>query len=371
MSSVPEAGEPGVDAREELERYARELGEPELALLAQHYLAQGQPEAVLTLAAACPARSLALELCQARAHLTLGNASAALASMHRLRASAPTNPLVRFYHAQIVGRSGDPAAMRRALYELTAEYPDFPGAQALLAQLSFPGPPYRDVLARMHALLSPRVYLEIGVEHGATLTLAQRSAVAIGIDPGDHALRHPLPRGARLFRETSDDFFARRSRDDVLGDAVVDLAFIDGMHRFEHVLRDIAHVEAWCSPGSVIVLHDCLPVTPTSAERDRRTRFWVGDCWKAVECLLRERPDLTLTTLPCHPSGLVVLRGLEPSSSVLSARLPELIVEYVERPYPYAPGQWPAPYNVVPNDEGGLLAALGLDSKREDHGRLE
>ena len=94
--------------------------------------------------------------------------------------------------------------------------------------------------------------------------------------------------------------------------------------------------------------------------RERRSRFWVGDCWKAVECLLALREDLELTTLPCHPSGLVLIRNLDPSSNVLSDALPELEREYRSKPYPHAAGSWPAAYRLVENSEAGLARALGI-----------
>lgn len=360
-SSFPPAdGESSIDNAAELASYARRLGVPELALLAQHYLAQAQPEAVLVLASARRFEGIALGLCEARARLALGQFSAALERIERLLASDPDHPLVAYYKAQILAQTGDAKGAMRVLHQLIDASPDFPGALPALARLTFPGPPYKELLARIHALLEPKVYLEIGVEHGATLSLAEHSALAIGIDPGPHAIRHPLPRGARLFRETSDDFFARRSQLSVLGQHSIDLAFIDGMHRFENVLRDFAHVERWSTPSTLVVLHDCLPVAPNAALRERRSRFWVGDCWKALECLLELRKDLELTTLPCHPSGLVLIRKLDPSSRVLSNALPELEREYRDKPYPHAAGAWPASYRVVENSEAGLARALGV-----------
>jgi hypothetical protein len=359
-SFPPAGGESSIDNAAELASYARRLGVPELALLAQHYLAQGQPEAVLVLASARRFEGLALGLCEARARLALGQFGAAIERVERLLASDPDHPLVAYYKAQILAQTGDVKGAMRVLQALIEASPDFPGALPALARLTFPGPPYKEVLARIHALLAPKVYLEIGVEHGATLSLAENSALAIGIDPGSQAIRHPLPRGARLFRETSDDFFGRRSQLSVLGQNSIDLAFIDGMHRFENVLRDFAHVERWSTSSTLIVLHDCLPVAPNAALRERRSRFWVGDCWKAVECLLERRKDLEITTLPCHPSGLVLVRKLDPSSRVLSEALPELEREYRDKPYPHAPGAWPASYRLVENSEAGLARALGI-----------
>src|SRR5262249_10166906 len=158
-----------------------------------------------------------------------------------------------------------------------------------LASLRLPGPPYRDVLRRLHELVRPRTYLEIGVETGATLALAQTAERAIGIDPDASKLRRELlPQTARVFHETSDAFFERTTRAQQLGAQRVDLAFIDGMHWFEYALRDFINAEAWSHAGGTIVLHDCLPLLPLTAGRERRSKFWVGDVWKVVS-ILREQ----------------------------------------------------------------------------------
>jgi hypothetical protein len=106
---------------------------------------------------------------------------------------------------------------------------------------------------------------------------------------------------------------------------------------------------------------------PVAAERERRTSFWVGDTWKALECLLRERPDLTISIVPCYPSGLVVIRGLNPRSDLSSERLEALYSEYRAVSYPYEPGALPRHYPLVANTEpqlSELLAALANGASR-------
>jgi hypothetical protein len=159
---------------------------------------------------------------------------------------------------------------------------------------------------------------------------------------------------------TSDQFFERETRRGVFGGRPVDLAFVDGMHWFEYAVRDFAHVEAWASEKSVILLHDCLPVSRVSAERDRVSKFWVGDVWKALECLLDYRADLRIHVVPTPPSGLVVVRGLDPSSRLLIERIDEIVARYRDASYPHEPGTWPDRYQLVENSEAGLALALGV-----------
>jgi hypothetical protein len=151
--------------------------------------------------------------------------------------------------------------------------------------------------------------------------------VAIGIDPVP-MLPRPAASNAEIFAMTSDDFFAKCDVREVLGSRDLDLAFIDGMHLFEYVVRDFANVERCATPDTVVVLHDCLPIDAPSAARDRTTALWTGDVWKAVLVLRRYRPDLRLTVIDAPPSGLVIVRGLDPASTVLNDSVESILEEY-------------------------------------------
>jgi hypothetical protein len=172
-----------------------------------------------------------------------------------------------------------------------------------------------------HATLSPRVYLEIGVERGTSLACVRPQTHVIGIDPAP--LGDPQNRCAgsvQLFRQTSAAFFAAIPEGCGLQKRGFDLAFVDGDHRFEGVLADFMALERWAAPGAVVLLHDTLPLTSTTATRERRTGFYSGDGWKIVPCLRSLRPDLHITTLPTAPTGLTVITGLNPSSTTLCER---------------------------------------------------
>jgi hypothetical protein len=260
--------------------------------------------------------------------------------------------------AQMLAALGRVGESRARFLDVVRACPDYPGAQALLARLVLPGPPYRDVLARLHRILKPDTYLEIGVESGATLSLAFGSRRAIGVDPTPCPLEPSLPSHVRVYRMESDAFFRAETRESTFDGAPVSLAFVDGMHLFEHALRDFANVERWSAPGGTIVLHDCLPVSAVAARRDRASTFWVGDVWKALEALLDYRPDLRIAVVPTAPSGLVVVRGLDPTSTLLADRMAEIVERYRSAEYPHAPGEWPARYVVVENSDEGLARAV-------------
>jgi hypothetical protein len=346
---------------EELRRAFAGKSATELLFFARQCLERGGFDQVLALGRALGARfaddpCLALTLAVAR--FLSGERAAAREAVTALVAARPDDPNALSVLAEMRARSGDPGGAVESLKQLVALYPDYPGALSTLATLLMPGPSYRDVLRAVHAALTPRTYLEIGVAAGATLTLATASEIAIGVDPVEAPLEHALPAGARVIRQPSATFFASRRREELFGEQPVDFTFIDGLHLFEAALADFIGAEAWSGPASTIVLHDCLPVAPVAARRERATRFWVGDTWKAVWALARHRPDLRIRTLLTPPSGLVFVRRLEPRSRTLDMAKASIVSELAPLDYPLDIGQWPEELHVLPSSPEGLAEAL-------------
>jgi len=185
---------------------------------------------------------------------------------------------------------------------------------------------YLEFLKRLHLTLKPDWYFEIGTQTGASLRLS--NAKSISVDPV-FALRHEVT-GAKpelhLFQCTSDDFFVS-DRLSALG-AKVDLAFLDGMHLMEFLLRDFINTARHCSADSVIVMHDCVPRNSAMTKRHRETKVWTGDVWKIIPILQKYRPDLDLEIVDCAPTGLVIVTGLDATNTVLSDSYDEIIAEF-------------------------------------------
>ena len=118
----------------------------------------------------------------------------------------------------------------------------------------------------------------------------------------------------------------------------VDLAFIDGMHLSEYVVRDFRNVERHLAPGGVTVLDDVLPRNALEAARVRRTGAWAGDVYKAVEIIARHRPDLAVVLINTWPTGTAVVVGGDPTSEVLDAAYAAELA-YLEAPDPQRPPQ--------------------------------
>lgn len=185
---------------------------------------------------------------------------------------------------------------------------------------------YLTVLRRLHEILKPQTYFEIGVNKGASLELST-ARVSIGVDPNPRpqAVRLLERPGVSLFHETSDEFFLAHEISSVLDNARLDLAFIDGLHEYAQVLRDFTHVEQWSSPCSTIVLHDVLPPTERAASRAQVSGQSCGDVWQIVSCLQKHRPDLKCFLIDAPPAGLLIVRSLDPANQTLTSNMEEIL----------------------------------------------
>ncbi len=189
----------------------------------------------------------------------------------------------------------------------------------------FAGHSYVMVLDRLHQVLQPKTYLEIGTFAGVSLALSRCAAIAVDpefkiSDPQIVAKVFDRP-SLMLFQTTSDAFFAEHDPVRLFG-RPVDCAFLDGMHRCEFLLRDFMNTERQCRPNSVVALHDCLPPEEAVATRIRgeipvsspeREPWWTGDVWRAALYLKRHRPDLDIVCLDAPDTGLVLITNLDPA----------------------------------------------------------
>jgi methyltransferase family protein len=156
-----------------------------------------------------------------------------------------------------------------------------------------------EFLAELHRILHPKQYLEIGVQHGDSLRLA--NCRAIGVDPrplvtatGDQA----------IFTMTSDDFFAEYP--ELVGDT--ELAFIDGMHRFEFAGRDFLNIMRFSRCNElVVVFDDVLPYTQEMASREMVPGDWTGDVWRIWFWLQKFFPDTKMALVDTWPCGSLVV----------------------------------------------------------------
>ena len=184
-----------------------------------------------------------------------------------------------------------------------------------------------EILKRLHEVLQPRAYLEIGVKNGATLALAE--CPATGIDPSPE-LRDPLPPDHRIFEMSSDEFFDLHAAQ-VLTGKDLDLVLIDGMHLFEFAMRDFMHAERLANPRTVVAIGRIYPNHPQQASRIRESYVWAGDVWKLHQCLRSHRSGLTPTALDSSPLSMLLVSKLDPDNTVLWDKYNSLVRKYGDR----------------------------------------
>ena len=131
-------------------------------------------------------------------------------------------------------------------------------------------------------------YLEIGCDRNQSfykISIDKR----VGVDPvegGTHKM-------------TSDKFFLNNNDK-------FDIIFIDGLHEYEQVMKDIKNSLNYLMKNGIILLHDCLPRTIWNQIYPRINSDWNGDVWKAiVECRTYDTID-TYTCIADRGIGIIL-----------------------------------------------------------------
>ena len=145
-------------------------------------------------------------------------------------------------------------------------------------------------------------YLEIGCA-GNELFDAVMAADKVGVDPA---------RGG-THRMTSDAYFAANP------DARFDVIFIDGLHLYDQVRRDLVNALAAINPGGWIALHDSFPRDWLEEHVPQIvTSGWTGDGWKvAFELLTTEGVEFRLVAID---HGVLVVKPMTPGARLTDRR---------------------------------------------------
>ena len=121
-----------------------------------------------------------------------------------------------------------------------------------------------EILQSIINIKNYKTYLEIGCDKNQSFS-SIKIEKRIGVDPvegGTHKL-------------TSDDFFLKNKKN-------FDIIFIDGLHEYRQVMRDIKNSLKFLNKDGVILLHDCLPRTIWNQITPRINSDWNGDVWKSI-----------------------------------------------------------------------------------------
>jgi hypothetical protein len=269
----------------------------------------------------------------------------------------------RLYYQASVQRFLGRTQRAAELCHAALQYADYSKARNMLADMELPGEDYFRVLARIHEYLKPATYVEIGIDQGRSFEIVRPETLTLGIDPNPRLQKPPGPR-QRVFAQTSDDFFERNDVTAELGGKTVDLAFIDGMHQFEFAFRDFINLEKYCSPESIILIHDVYPIDAISAARERISAFWSGDIWRLILLLKKYRPDLTVNTIGARPTGLGIVQNLDPTSRVLEQGKLEIIDEFLALDMSVLEGRKKEMLNHLANDWASIARLIDARRRR-------
>jgi hypothetical protein len=102
---------------------------------------------------------------------------------------------------------------------------------------------------------------------------------------------------------TSDEFFEKHIAQKY------DIIFIDGLHIFEQVYKDILNSLNNLNDSGTIVVHDCNPVFEITQRRVRASDAWHGDVWKAILKLKTEKKDIEVCTVDTDEGCGIIRKG--------------------------------------------------------------
>ena len=127
-------------------------------------------------------------------------------------------------------------------------------------------------------------YLEIGCDNDQLFSKINIEK-KIGIDPVSGG----------TIRDTSDNFFKKNI-------IKFDVVFIDGLHEYSQVKKDIENSLNNLNDNGIIFLHDCMPKSYLHQAVPRAKGSWNGDVWKNI-VEIRTRTELD-TYVICADQGI-------------------------------------------------------------------
>jgi len=157
-------------------------------------------------------------------------------------------------------------------------------------------------------------YLEIGCDQNQLFSKVIIDN-KIGVDPVS---------GGNI-RKTSDEFFKENNNK-------FDIVFIDGLHTYEQVKKDILNSVNCLNVNGIILVHDCMPDSLGKQAVPRYKMQWNGDVWKAIVDL-RQKEDLDIYT--CEMDQGIGIITKKKNSSLLSLNKPIHKIKFKDYFYNY------------------------------------
>lgn len=157
-------------------------------------------------------------------------------------------------------------------------------------------------------------YLEIGCDRDQLFSKVKIQN-KIGVDPFN---------GGNV-RKTSDKFFLENNEK-------FDIVFIDGLHIYSQVKKDILNSVQCLKPNGIVLVHDCMPDSVGKQAVPRYKMQWNGDVWKAIVDL-RQKNNLEIYTCEID-QGIGIITNKK-NSSVLKLDVPINKIKFKDYYYNY------------------------------------
>ena len=157
-------------------------------------------------------------------------------------------------------------------------------------------------------------YLEIGCDRDQLFSKVKIQN-KIGVDPFSGG----------TVRKTSDKFFLENNEK-------FDIVFIDGLHIYSQVKKDILNSVQCLKPNGIVLVHDCMPDSVGKQAVPRYKMQWNGDVWKAIVDL-RQKNNLEIYTCEID-QGIGIITNKK-NSSVLKLDIPINKIKFKDYYYNY------------------------------------
>jgi predicted O-methyltransferase YrrM len=112
-------------------------------------------------------------------------------------------------------------------------------------------------------------------------------------------------------RDTSDNFFKKNN-------TKFDIIFIDGLHEYDQVKKDINNSLIFLNDNGIIFLHDCMPMRFISQAVPRAKGIWNGDVWKNI---VESRTKHQIDTYVVHADHGVGMILKKPNKKILNLNI--------------------------------------------------
>ena len=186
------------------------------------------------------------------------------------------------------------------------------------------------VVQEMLNLFDQPSYLEIGVDYGQTFG-ALSATYKTAVDPDFKFTPPDNTANVEFYRATSDEYFASFCP---VG-KYFDVVYVDGLHIFEQVLRDLLNAALRLTRGGVIIIDDILPASYQSAMplineafqvRDqlaldhpslKNDNTWMGDVYKLAFFIETFMQQFSYATVQENHGQLIVWSSVRPVPALI------------------------------------------------------